>query len=211
METIEIWLCDFHDLLLAYYRTECKANYYNTAFTVEPSLLATPSQRPLYFVPGGQFIHWLLLNLSITATSLQWQQPQQHVLNCQNNLNNSQFFSATDEKVKNGREIWSLCNLRSGVIFIIIIIIIFLLFWRDSRERAWSQANPYGVLMINRGNRISILFHLFCCSKHKLSLNTLSECYEPCSFFHVSNLIQKIFKFFFLYFVSLSFTIGLPL
>ena len=27
----------------------------------------------------------------------------------------------------------------------------------------------YGALMINRGNRILILFHLYCCSKHKLS------------------------------------------
>ena len=29
--------------------------------------------------------------------------------------------------------------------------------------------DPYDVLMINRGNRILILFHFYCCSKHKLS------------------------------------------
>ena len=29
--------------------------------------------------------------------------------------------------------------------------------------------NPYGALVINRGNRIWIVFHLYCCSKHKVS------------------------------------------
>ena len=28
--------------------------------------------------------------------------------------------------------------------------------------------NPYGALVINRGNRILIAIHLYCCSKHKL-------------------------------------------
>ena len=30
--------------------------------------------------------------------------------------------------------------------------------------------DPYGALMINRSNRILIVFHLYCCSKHKLKL-----------------------------------------
>ena len=29
--------------------------------------------------------------------------------------------------------------------------------------------DPYGASMINHGNRILILFHLYCCSRHKLS------------------------------------------
>ena len=29
--------------------------------------------------------------------------------------------------------------------------------------------DPYGTTVINRGNRILILFHLYRCSKHKLS------------------------------------------
>ena len=30
--------------------------------------------------------------------------------------------------------------------------------------------DPYGALMINCGNRVLIGFHLYCCSKHKLSM-----------------------------------------
>ena len=29
--------------------------------------------------------------------------------------------------------------------------------------------DPYDTLMINCGNRILIVFHLYCCSKHELS------------------------------------------
>ena len=29
--------------------------------------------------------------------------------------------------------------------------------------------DPYSVRMINRGNHILIVFHIYCCSKHKLS------------------------------------------
>ena len=33
--------------------------------------------------------------------------------------------------------------------------------------------DSYGTLMINRGNRILILFDLYCCSKHKIILSMI--------------------------------------
>ena len=68
---------------------------------------------------------------------------------------------------------------------------------------------PYGALMINRGNRILIVFHLYCCSKHKLSDDTHGECCEPCLFCHVNILVQNVIQFlFYLYTLDM---IGLPL
>ena len=49
--------------------------------------------------------------------------------------------------------------------------------------------------MINRGNRIVILFHLYCCSK-KIVYHAYSECYEPYSFCHINILIQNIIQAF---------------
>ena len=73
--------------------------------TVEPPLKATSTQRSLYFVPADSPHIYSYLNLSTTATSLQQQRPLTHVPNCENNLDNGQFFPATDEKVKNGHEL----------------------------------------------------------------------------------------------------------
>ena len=42
------------------------------------------------------------LNLSTTATSLQWQRPLKCIPNCQNNPSTMASFSAAYEKVKNG-------------------------------------------------------------------------------------------------------------
>ena len=39
----------------------------------------------------------------------------------------------------------------------------------ENKSKTVMKFYPYGVLMINRGNRILILFHFCCCSKHKLS------------------------------------------
>ena len=36
-------------------------------------------------------------------------------------------------------------------------------------SRMVIKFDPYGALVINRGNRILIVIHLYCCSKHKLS------------------------------------------
>ena len=49
--------------------------------------------------------------------------------------------------------------------------------------------------MINRGNRIVILFHLYCCSK-KIVYHAYSECYEPYSFRLINILIQNIIQAF---------------
>ena len=63
--------------------------------------------------------------------------------------------------------------------------------------------------MINRGNRILIVFHLYCCSKHKLSDDTHGECCEPCLFCHVNILVQNVIQFlFYLYTLDMA---GLPL
>ena len=55
---------------------------------------ATPLQRPLYFVPVDSPYIYSYLKLSLTATSLQWQQPLKRVPNCQNNFSTmTSFFS----------------------------------------------------------------------------------------------------------------------
>ena len=63
--------------------------------------------------------------------------------------------------------------------------------------------DPYGALMINRGNRISIVFHLYCCSMHKLSTIPLANVASLSLFFMLAIWFKKLFKFFFLYFISL--------
>ena len=62
-----------------------------------------------------------------------------------------------------------------------------------------SKFDPYGELMINRGNRISIVFHLFCWSKHKLSTTALANVASLARFFYVSNYWWVSFYFISLY------------
>ena len=72
--------------------------------------------------------------------------------------------------------------------------------------------DPYGALMINRGNRISIVFHIFCCSMHKLSTIPLANVASLARFFMLAIWFKKLFKFFFSVFhLFISFTLGLPL
>ena len=62
--------------------------------------------------------------------------------------------------------------------------------------------NPHGALMINRGNRIWIVFYLYCCriKKHKVStIHNYSECCEPGSFRNVINFVCCIFYLSILY------------
>ena len=61
--------------------------------------------------------------------------------------------------------------------------------------------DPYEALMINRGNRILILFHLYCCSKNTIVYDTYSECCEPFSCCHI--LTQNINSGFFVNFISI--------
>ena len=63
--------------------------------------------------------------------------------------------------------------------------------------------DPHGALMINRGNRISIVFHIFCCSMHKLSTIPLANVASLARFFMLAIWFKKLFNFFFLYFISL--------
>ena len=65
-----------------------------------------------------------------------------------------------------------------------------------------AKFDSYGALMINRGNRFSIVFHLFCLSKHELSTTCLANAASLGRFFHVSNLIKKLLISLF-YFISL--------
>ena len=63
--------------------------YNRHLFTTDTSL-----QRPLYFVPANRPHLDFYLNLSTTATSLQWQWPLNSVPNYQNNLSTTvRFFS----------------------------------------------------------------------------------------------------------------------
>ena len=60
----------------------------------------------------------------------------------------------------------------------------------------------YGAFKINRVNRFSIVFHLFCCNKHELSTTPLGNVASLACFFHVSNVIKKLLISLF-YFISL--------
>ena len=71
-----------------------------TCSTVKPPITATSLQWPLIFVPPESPKIGSCLNLSTTAMAT-----KVCPLNCQNNLS---FFSAIDEKVKNGHQIWSI-------------------------------------------------------------------------------------------------------
>ena len=46
-------------------------------------------------------------------------------------------------------------------------------------SRMVMKFDPYGVWMINRGNHILIVFHIYCCSKHKLSSILVANIANP--------------------------------
>ena len=75
--------------------------------TVELPLMATSPQRPL-FCPGGRTVHlgshsYTSLQRLPLYSSATEERPH---FTCQNNLSRTaSFFSATDEKVKNGHKI----------------------------------------------------------------------------------------------------------
>ena len=56
-----------------------------------------------------------------------------------------------------------------------------------------------------------ILFHLYCCSKRKLSTLyiTYSECCEPFSFCDINILFQNVIQAFWIFYLYLLFMIGL--
>ena len=75
--------------------------------TVEPSLKATSDHNNHLCTKATFLSRQTVHTLNLVQTSLQRQRPLQRVPSCQNNLfNNGQFFSATDENVKNSHDIW---------------------------------------------------------------------------------------------------------
>ena len=66
--------------------------YSRTSTNSHLSRTATPLQWPLYCVPADSPYIYSYLKLSLTATSLQWQQPLNRVLNCQNNFSTMASF-----------------------------------------------------------------------------------------------------------------------
>ena len=63
--------------------------------------------------------------------------------------------------------------------------------------------DPYGAYMINRGNRILILLHLHCFSKHKLSTILIANVAN------LNILIQNIIQAFWVFYLYILFMIGL--
>ena len=80
--------------------------YSRTSTNTHLSTTATSLQRPLYFVPADSPYIYSYLKLSLTATSLQWQQPLTRVPNNTAKITSRQWpvFSVTDEKVRNAHE-----------------------------------------------------------------------------------------------------------
>ena len=63
------------------------------------------------------------------------------------------------------------------------------------------KINPYDALTIYRGSRVSIVFHLYCCSKHKLSTILIAIVANLSRFVTLTFRLNTLFKCF-VYFVS---------
>ena len=68
------------------------------------------------------------------------------------------------------------------------------------------KLDTYGALMINRGHRILIEFHLYCGSnnKHKLSTILVASVANLARLVTLKLLIQNIIQVFFVYFISIT-------
>ena len=73
------------------------------------------------------------------------------------------------------------------------------------KPRMVMKFDVYGALMINCGNRILILFHVYCCSKHKLSMILIANvAYLSCfAHFNVKTFDSKHDLSFCAYFISI--------
>ena len=76
------------------------------------------------------------------------------------------------------------------------------------KSQEWSRIDPYGTFMINRGNRILILLHLYCCSKQKLSKILIMNVANLARF-HTYTFIQDIIQAFCVFYLYTLYTIGL--
>ena len=64
-----------------------------------------------------------------------------------------------------------------------------------------TNFDPYSALMIDRGNRILIVFHFFCCSKHKLSTILIAIVASLVRFITLTLRFKKLLKFFCLFYL----------
>ena len=71
----------------------------------------------------------------------------------------------------------------------------------DDKNEKSRNGHPYSPLMIDRGNRILIVFNLFCCSKHKLSTILRTNISSLVRFIMLTFRFKKLFKFFFLFYL----------
>ena len=62
--------------------------------------------------------------------------------------------------------------------------------------------DPYGALTNNHGNRILILFHLYCCSRHKLSTILIANVANLFRFVTLTDFDSKHNSSHFLHFIS---------
>ena len=73
------------------------------------------------------------------------------------------------------------------------------------KSKMTVKCDQYSALMINRSNRISIVFHLYCCIKpeaaSQIVYDTYSECCEPCSFCKSNILSQNIIQVFCIFYL----------
>ena len=58
------------------------------------------------------------------------------------------------------------------------------------------KIDPYDALTIYRGTRVSIVFHLYCCSKHKLSTILKAIVANLSRFVTLTFRLKKLFKCF---------------
>ena len=65
-----------------------------------------------------------------------------------------------------------------------------------------AKFDSYGAFKINRGNRFSIVFHLFCLSKHNLSTTCLANVASLARFVMLTYQFKTLFKYF-VYFISM--------
>ena len=64
-----------------------------------------------------------------------------------------------------------------------------------------TNFDPYSALMIDRGDRILIVFHFFCCSKHKLSTILIAIVASLVRFITLTLRFKKLLKFFCLFYL----------
>ena len=70
------------------------------------------------------------------------------------------------------------------------------------------KVDLYGTLMINRGNRILIVFHLYCCSKLNWSLTLIANVANIARLAMLTFLLFCVFYFHILHMIGLHVSLG---